>query len=122
MGSKSDWSIMIHCSNTLKEFDVKKLIAIDRDPLSKIFAAEIKKKYSESINEALYTAMKMDKSVICYGLGVDDPKRVFDTTKKLKEMFGSKRVFDVPASENALTGIGIGLYFVIYKIYRKYIP
>ena len=64
--------------------------------------------FSESINEAMILSMKRDKNIICYGLGVDDPKRIFGTTKKLKELFGSKRVFDVPVSENALTGIGIG--------------
>jgi len=64
--------------------------------------------FSESINEAMILSMKRDKNIICYGLGVDDPRRIFGTTKKLKELFGSKRVFDVPVSENALTGIGIG--------------
>jgi len=64
--------------------------------------------FAESINEAMTLSMKKDKNIICYGLGVDDPKRIFGTTKKLKEKFGAKRVFDVPASENALTGIGIG--------------
>ena len=67
-----------------------------------------KLKFSESINEAMILSMKKDKNIICYGLGMDDPKRVFGTTKNLREKFGSKRVFDVPASENALTGIGIG--------------
>jgi len=65
-------------------------------------------KFSESINEAMILSMKKDKNIICYGLGMDDPKRIFGTTKKLKEKFGSKRVFDVPTSENALTGIGVG--------------
>jgi 5-(carboxyamino)imidazole ribonucleotide mutase len=35
MGSKSDWSTMIHCSNTLKEFDVKhevRVISAHRTP------------------------------------------------------------------------------------------
>ena len=67
-----------------------------------------KLKFSESINEAMILSMKKDKNIICYGLGMDDPKRIFGTTKKLKEKFGSKRVFDVPTSENALTGIGVG--------------
>ena len=65
-------------------------------------------KFTEAINEAMILSMKRQKNIICYGLGVDDPKRIFNTTKNLKEMFGSKRVFDVPTSENALTGIGIG--------------
>jgi acetoin:2,6-dichlorophenolindophenol oxidoreductase subunit beta len=65
-------------------------------------------KFTDAINEAMFISMKRQKNVICYGLGVDDPKKIFNTTRKLKENFGPKRVFDVPASENALTGIGIG--------------
>ena len=64
--------------------------------------------FSEAINESMFMSMKKYKNTICYGLGVDDPKRIFGTTNKLKESFGSNRVFDVPTSENALTGIGIG--------------
>ena len=64
--------------------------------------------FSEAINESMHMSMKKYKNTICYGLGVDDPKRIFGTTNQLKEKFGSKRVFDVPTSENALTGIGIG--------------
>ncbi len=66
------------------------------------------KKYSEAINEALSTAMEIDKSVICYGLGVPDPKGVFGTTLGLQEKFGKERVFDMPTSENAMTGVAIG--------------
>jgi pyruvate dehydrogenase E1 component beta subunit len=50
----------------------------------------------------------MDASVICYGLGVDDPKGVFGTTLGLKDRFGPQRVFDMPTSENAMTGVAIG--------------
>ena len=64
--------------------------------------------FAKAINEALSQAMQIDNSVICYGLGIDDPKGVFGTTLGLKEKFGNNRVFDVPASENALTGIAIG--------------
>jgi len=64
--------------------------------------------FAEAINEALYQAMEMDESVICYGLGVDDPKGVFGTTLGLQEKFGKERVFDMPASENAMTGVAIG--------------
>ena len=66
------------------------------------------KNYSAAINEALSTAMRMDESVICYGLGVPDPKGVFGTTLGLQEKFGDKRVFDMPTSENAMTGVAIG--------------
>ncbi|MBE3092265.1 MAG: alpha-ketoacid dehydrogenase subunit beta [Actinobacteria bacterium] len=64
--------------------------------------------YAQAINEAMFYAMEHDKSVICFGLGVDDPKRIFGTTLGLKERFGPDRVFDMPTSENAMTGVGIG--------------
>lgn len=64
--------------------------------------------FSESINLGFKAAMKKDKNMICYGLGINDPKKIFGTTKDLKKLFGGKRVFDVPTSENALTGIGVG--------------
>ena len=32
--------------------------------------------FAEAINEALFQAMEMDDSIICYGLGVPDPKGV----------------------------------------------
>lgn len=64
--------------------------------------------FAKAINEALLQAMERDASVICYGLGVDDPKGVFGTTLGLQEKFGSERVFDMPTSENAMTGIAIG--------------
>ncbi len=71
--------------------------------------------FTEAINEALNIAMLKDKKVICYGLGIDDPKRIFGTTKKLKEKFGQNRVFDTPTSENAMTGVAIGLGLNGYK-------
>ena len=64
--------------------------------------------YSDAVNEALSIAMEQDQNVICYGLGVDDPKGVFGTTLGLKEKFGEERVFDMPTSENAMTGVAIG--------------
>ena len=65
-------------------------------------------KFSKAINNALRFALKKDKNLIVYGLGVTDPKEIFDTTKNLKKEFGNNRVFDIPNSENAMTGIGIG--------------
>lgn len=64
--------------------------------------------FAKAINDALIQAMALDEGVICYGLGVDDPKGVFGTTLGLQEKFGADRVFDMPTSENAMTGIGIG--------------
>jgi pyruvate dehydrogenase E1 component beta subunit len=66
------------------------------------------KTFAQAINEALSIAMEQDSSVICYGLGTDDPKGIFGTTLGLQEKFGPERVFDMPTSENAMTGIGVG--------------
>jgi pyruvate dehydrogenase E1 component beta subunit len=66
------------------------------------------KNFISAINEALHLAMQIDESVICYGLGVTDPKAIFGTTERLEARFGSKRVFDMPTSENAMTGVAIG--------------
>jgi pyruvate/2-oxoglutarate/acetoin dehydrogenase E1 component len=67
-----------------------------------------KKNFSTAINEAIHQAMEVDESVICYGLGVTDPKSVFGTTANLEKRFGPERVFDMPTSENAMTGVAIG--------------
>lgn len=64
--------------------------------------------FSKAVNEALTIAMELDRHVICFGLGVDDPKAVFGTTLGLSEKFGSDRVFDMPTSESAMTGVAIG--------------
>lgn len=52
--------------------------------------------------------MANDPSVYIMGLGVPDPKGIFGTTLGLQEAFGAERVFDIPLSENALTGAAIG--------------
>lgn len=64
--------------------------------------------FGEAIREALDQAMEADENVIVYGLGVDDPKAIFGTTAGLRKKYGSERVFDMPTSENAMTGVGIG--------------
>ena len=62
----------------------------------------------EAIRDALDIALDADPYMVCYGLGVDDPKRIFGTTAGLAEKYGSNRVFDVPTSEAAMTGVAIG--------------
>jgi pyruvate dehydrogenase E1 component beta subunit len=49
------------------------------------------------------------------GLGVTDPKGVFGTTLGLSEKYGPKRVIETPTSENAITGIGVGLAITGYR-------
>jgi pyruvate/2-oxoglutarate/acetoin dehydrogenase E1 component len=63
---------------------------------------------AESIREALVLSMKKNENVILVGLGVDDPKGIFGTTKNIDKIFKKERVFDFPTAENAMTGISIG--------------
>ena len=63
-------------------------------------------KFTEAIREAFITAMSQDNKVLVYGLGADDPKRFWN--HGFTEQFGKERVFDMPTSENAMTGIAIG--------------
>ena len=65
-------------------------------------------KFCEAIREATAIALKKDPNVYIMGLGVPDPKGLFGTTLGLQEEFGSDRVFDMPISENAMTGVAIG--------------
>lgn len=65
--------------------------------------------YTAAINEAMHIAMQENNKLICYGLGTDDPKNIFGTTQNLQERFGVDRVFDMPTSENGMTGVAVGL-------------
>ena len=70
---------------------------------------QVKVTFSQAINSAIHDSMEASKEVLCLGLGTPDPKGVFGTTKGLQERLGSRRVFEIPTSENAITGICIGL-------------
>jgi len=64
--------------------------------------------YPEAIQEATEQEMHRDSSVIIFGEGIDDPKRILGTTNGLLEKFGSERVFDTPLAEDGMTGVAIG--------------
>jgi pyruvate/2-oxoglutarate/acetoin dehydrogenase E1 component len=72
-------------------------------------------KYGDAIRDGMMEAMTLDEKVLCYGLGVPDPKCIFGTTRDLQAKFGEKRVFDIPISENAMTGVAIGAALGGYK-------
>ena len=65
--------------------------------------------YGEACGEGTKYSMRRNPKVIVYGLGVDDPKGMYGTTKGLVEEFGQNRCFDTPLSEDAMTGIGVGM-------------
>lgn len=64
--------------------------------------------YGDAIREATDQEMSRDPSVCVLGIGVDDFKGVYGTTKGLVEKFGRDRVMDTPLSEDAMTGVAIG--------------
>ena len=71
--------------------------------------------YAEAIMLAIGKQMTEDKSVLVYGLGVDDPKAMYGTLQNFPSIFGADRCFDTPLSEDALTGYGIGLAIAGFK-------
>ncbi len=64
--------------------------------------------YGQAIHQGLTLAMEKDPTVFVMGIGVDDHKGVFGSTKGLVDRFGKDRVFDTPISEGAMTGVAIG--------------
>ena len=64
--------------------------------------------FAQALNEATDLCLEKDPSVYLMGLGVPDPKGIFGTTLNLAQKYGDKRVFDMPVSENGMTGVAVG--------------
>ena len=64
--------------------------------------------YAEAIRATIIQAMEADPGVFIYGQGINDPGAYFGSTAGLEERFSSERCFDVPLSEEALIGMGVG--------------
>jgi len=65
--------------------------------------------FAEQILFGLDAALSNNPELVLMGLGVTDPKGVFGTTLGLHQKYGRQRVLETPTSENAVTGIGVGL-------------
>ncbi|MEW6069895.1 MAG: alpha-ketoacid dehydrogenase subunit beta [Candidatus Thermoplasmatota archaeon] len=65
-------------------------------------------RYIDAVREAIKQSMENDERVFVYGEGVDLAMGAFGIPLDLAKEFGEERVFDMPMSENALTGVGIG--------------
>src|SRR5919199_739899 len=65
-------------------------------------------KYWQAISEGTVQCMEADPSIFVAGIGVDDFKGIFGTTRAAFERFGASRVIDIPNCENAFAGITIG--------------
>jgi pyruvate dehydrogenase E1 component beta subunit len=65
-------------------------------------------RFDEALRLALYQEMQRDAAVVAFGEGINDPGGFFGTTVGLAAAFGPDRCFDVPNSEEALTGLAVG--------------
>jgi pyruvate dehydrogenase E1 component beta subunit len=71
-------------------------------------AVDRRLRYDQALLEATQQEMALDERVVVMGLGVDDWRGIYGTTRGLAEQFGPDRVFDTPLSEDAMTGVAIG--------------
>ena len=71
--------------------------------------------FGEALALATKQAMHQDARVFAYGEGINDPGSFFGSTAGLKESFSEARCFDVPNSEDALMGFGIGASLMGYR-------
>ncbi len=64
--------------------------------------------FGEAIRLATVQVMEADSGAFVYGEGINDPGGFFGTTVGLIDQFGEDRCFDVPNSEECLTGFAVG--------------
>ena len=64
-------------------------------------------RYGEALRRATEHVLATDPTSIVMGIGVDDHRAVFGTTKGLLARFGKQRVFDTPIAEGAI-GAALG--------------
>lgn len=64
--------------------------------------------YAAALLEGQDICLERYPEVLLMGLGVPDPKGIFGSTLGLQEKYGAERVFDIPLSENAMTGVALG--------------
>jgi len=70
---------------------------------------------ASEIHRILDRNLSNNPNFLVLGLGVTDPKGVFGTTLGLVEKYGHERVLETPTSENAMTGVGVGLAISGYR-------
>lgn len=63
----------------------------------------------EGIRDGLFTEMRNDDRVLCFGEDVGRNGGVFRTTDGLQSEFGEERCFDTPLSECGIIGTAIGM-------------
>lgn len=66
-------------------------------------------KYVDAIRQAIFDSMQFDSQMMILGQGVWSPFYVGSSMDGIESAYGRDRVLDTPVSENAVTGIGVGL-------------
>ncbi len=85
------------------------LISVQASAPRRADKAQVRRlRYWQAISEATVQCMEADPSIFVAGIGVDDFKGMFGTTRAAFECFGKSRVIDIPNCENAFAGIAIG--------------
>ncbi len=64
--------------------------------------------FGQAVANATAYAMDRNSKVFLYGEGINDSGGYFGSTAGLAQRFGTSRCFDVPNSEDALVGLGVG--------------
>ena len=64
--------------------------------------------YAQAIAEATHQAMAIDSTVFVIGQGINRSGEVFRSLEGVHKKWGSKRVIEMPLSENAIAGVCIG--------------
>ena len=65
--------------------------------------------YRDSLRTAMELILQENPNALVLGQGISDHKAVFGSTLGLVEAFGPSRVIETPLSEDAVTGISVGL-------------
>jgi len=65
--------------------------------------------YADAILSAQMHILRENSKSLVLGINVTSPSAIFGSVRGLHQTFGSKRVIETPASENAMTGIALGL-------------
>lgn len=65
-------------------------------------------KFTEAICDAYVQTMRANPDVFLVGVGIIDPKAVFDTVKGIRDEFGDNRFVEGPLAEQMLTGFTFG--------------
>lgn len=69
----------------------------------------VKKNYLTALNEALHEEMERNPLMICQGEDIGILGGAFGVTEGLQAKYGTQRVIDMPISEAAIVGSGVGI-------------